>query len=567
MGIRTIAPTVSVVGTDKIGSFEAPGPGFWQLDRSHFPGGTTPIMRWLVPEAMQSAFRKQWPLMGVPAETLSFRFVNGFTYTRMRPLIRPDKPSAKPLPTVLVKVASRLHPEFRRRTKAARHNLEHSLSPAVITEWHAETRPRLVEQNLAFGAVDLDALDAAELAEHLEALLTHIRWTFEEHFRLHGYDLGPIGQLLVAGHRWGIQGGDMLGALVGASPSTSAPAEALRRIRDLLAEVGASPTSLDEVAATSPDLAAALDTYLRHRGPVLFAGYDIDSPTLGESPEVVLATILSGADERVHDAGRLEATIADLRGRVPEGGRDGFDDLLARAREAMDLRDDNGPITGEWPAGLLRLGMLEAGRRLAASGRLHEAVHVFELGRDELPSIVANGSGPTADDLAGRASERKHQKTLEPPQTLGDPEATPPVDALPAPLAETVRIILACLTELGMAVEGAESGGRHPLQGYGIGEELFEGVARVAESADEAFDRLEPGEVLVTRTTSPTYNMVLTLVGGLVTAEGGPMSHAAVLSRELGIPAIIGARGAMEAIPDGSRVEVDPANGMVRVLD
>ena len=74
-----------------------------------------------------------------------------------------------------------------------------------------------------FGAVELAALDDADLAEHLEALLNHIRWTFEEHFRLHGYDLGPIGQLLVAGNRWGIPGGDLLGALVGASPSTSAP--------------------------------------------------------------------------------------------------------------------------------------------------------------------------------------------------------------------------------------------------------------------------------------------------------------------------------------------------------
>ena len=358
----------------------------------------------------------------------------------------------------------------------------------------------------------------------------------------------------------------MLGALVGASPSTSAPAEALRRIRDRLAEVGASPTSLDEVAAASSDISAALDTYLRYRGSVLFAGYDLDSPTLGESPEVVLATILSGADERVHDAGRLEATIVDLRRRIPDGDRDGFDDLLARAREAMDLRDDNGPITSEWPAGLLRLTMLEAGRRMVDSGRLHEAVHVFELERDELSLIVADGVGPTADDLTTRAAERFHQKTLDPPQTLGDPEGTPPLDALPAPLAETVMVILACLSELGMVVEDAEMDGRKPLQGSGIGDEAFAGGARVAESADEAFDRLQPGEVLVTRTTTPAYNMVLTLVGGLVTSEGGPMSHAAVLSRELGIPAVVGAPGAMEAIADGDRVEVDPVNGVVRIL-
>ena len=91
-------------------------------------------------------------------------------------------------------------------------------------------------------------------------------------------------------------------------------------------------------------------------------------------------------------------------------------------------------------------------------------------------------------------------------------------------------------------------------------------MARVAENADEAFDRLEPGEILVTRTTSPAYNMVLTLVGGLVTAEGGPMSHAAVLSRELGIPAVVGAPDAMSSIADGDRIEVDPRAGRVRVV-
>ena len=103
------------------------------------------------------------------------------------------------------------------------------------------------------------------------------------------------------------------------------------------------------------------------------------------------------------------------------------------------------------------------------------------------------------------------------------------------------------------------------LSGNGVGTEAFVGIARVAENAEEAFDRLEPGEILVTRTTSPAYNMVLALVGGLVTAEGGPMSHAAVLSREFGIPAVIGAPDAMRAIVDGDRIEIDPVRGVVRL--
>jgi len=71
--------------------FQSPGPGRWQLDRSHFTGGTTPIMLWLLPVSVEAAYREQWPLPGIPAETLSVAFVEGFMYTRLRPLVLPDR--------------------------------------------------------------------------------------------------------------------------------------------------------------------------------------------------------------------------------------------------------------------------------------------------------------------------------------------------------------------------------------------------------------------------------------------------------------------------------------------
>jgi pyruvate,water dikinase len=59
---------------------------------------------------------------------------------------------------------------------------------------------------------------------------------------------------------------------------------------------------------------------------------------------------------------------------------------------------------------------------------------------------------------------------------------------------------------------------------------------------------------------------VLAIAGGLVTEEGGALSHAAVLARELDLPAVIGVAGALAVIADGDRVEVDPVAGTVRVL-
>jgi len=72
--------------------------------------------------------------------------------------------------------------------------------------------------------------------------------------------------------------------------------------------------------------------------------------------------------------------------------------------------------------------------------------------------------------------------------------------------------------------------------------------------------------VLVVPCTTPAFNMVLAMAGAVVTAEGGALSHAAVLARELGIPAVIGAPRALLDIPDGATVEVDPVAGVVRVL-
>ena len=89
----------------------------------------------------------------------------------------------------------------------------------------------------------------------------------------------------------------------------------------------------------------------------------------------------------------------------------------------------------------------------------------------------------------------------------------------------------------------------------------------VATDADDAFDRLAPGDVLVVSMTTTAYNVVLAVCGALVVEEAGPLSHAGVMARELGLPAVLGASGAVTAIPDGALVEVDPARGSVRVLE
>lgn len=72
--------------------------------------------------------------------------------------------------------------------------------------------------------------------------------------------------------------------------------------------------------------------------------------------------------------------------------------------------------------------------------------------------------------------------------------------------------------------------------------------------------------MLVTGSTSEAFNVVLPLVGAIVTDSGGLLSHAAIVSREFGIPGVVGSREATQLIPDGARVRVDGAAGEVTVL-
>jgi pyruvate,water dikinase len=104
------------------------------------------------------------------------------------------------------------------------------------------------------------------------------------------------------------------------------------------------------------------------------------------------------------------------------------------------------------------------------------------------------------------------------------------------------------------------------LAGVGVGEQTYRGMARIASNPEQALEQLAQGEVLVVPCTTPAFNMVLAMAGAVVTAEGGALSHAAVLARELGIPAVIGAPRALHDIPDGATVEVDPVAGVVRVI-
>ena len=176
----------------------------------------------------------------------------------------------------------------------------------------------------------------------------------------------------------------------------------------------------------------------------------------------------------------------------------------------------------------------------------------MELTVDELMGLLAGNEGPSADEAAARLAERERLSGVQAPPSLG-PDLDLPVRALPPAMRLMTRGLLA-LRELGITPPGE----RPSLRGVGIGTEAVVGRACVASHPAEALARFESGAILVTRGTTPAWNALLAHAGGIVTEEGGPLSHAAVIARELGLPALIGTPDAvsLKGTPDRSVQEL-----------
>jgi pyruvate,water dikinase len=103
------------------------------------------------------------------------------------------------------------------------------------------------------------------------------------------------------------------------------------------------------------------------------------------------------------------------------------------------------------------------------------------------------------------------------------------------------------------------------LYGLAASKGIYEGLARRVSGPSE-FGRIVKGDVLITASTTEAFNILLPLLGGIVTDNGGLLSHAAIVSREYGIPGVVGTRDATEQIADGVRVRVDGDTGEVTIL-
>lgn len=565
MADRTTQSAPSTTTSSTI-TFEAPAPGQWELETAHHGlRPLSPFLRVSYQRAFEAGIVEPLERYGLPLASVEAKFVHGCLY--MRPLAIGEKPGSTPKappPAFVMKVLSRLHPELRRRAKTAEQAFAQRRWRQEVDEWFDRDRATQLAENRALQSVEPGALDDGELATHIAAALAHFENGARRNLATHGGDLVPTGDLLAHCEQWGIDANDAAGLLTGSSPATVETAVMLRPVARAIQQSGvsrASLTSVDDVRALSVDAQAAVDAWLDLHAWRTVTSDDVDRPTLAEAPALQLAALL-GAAEHLDVA---EPDTAAIRTRVPEEHRALFDELVVEARYGHRQRDDIRGLCWNWPCGLVRRGLLEAGRRLHARGCVHDAEHVVELFPDELDRILGGADGPSADELAERAAERDRIEATPPPRMLGDPEAAPPLDAFPRALA---RATAALMVNLGADATPPPPSEVEPsvVSGVGIGTTPYRGRACVVRDLMLAFDQLEPGDVLVAPLTGPSTNSLLPVIGALVVEEGGAVCHAAIVAREFGIAAVIGAHGATSRIPHGAQVEVDPAQGTVRVL-
>ena len=195
-----------------------------------------------------------------------------------------------------------------------------------------------------------------------------------------------------------------------------------------------------------------------------------------------------------------------------------------------------------------RMVFNELGRRHAEAGNVGDPEHIYMLLNDEVEAFVADPASLT-DTLAQRHAEWKELWELEPPFIIKDGDVPP--------LTEWPR--------KGEAqVESVAQG--DVLQGVPGCPGVVRGTARVITDPMDPL-ALEPGDIMIAPVTDPAWTPLFMTAAGVVVNVGGQISHAIIVSRELGLPCVVSVEHATSRIPDGATIEVDGATGQVTIID
>ncbi|MEO8571975.1 MAG: PEP-utilizing enzyme, partial [Chloroflexota bacterium] len=221
-----------------------------------------------------------------------------------------------------------------------------------------------------------------------------------------------------------------------------------------------------------------------------------------------------------------------------------FRSLLAETQRLVPVREEHvRELTIAWP--VMRQAVLRIGEALVAVGVIEESDDVYFLTRAEAIQALRDGSSAATVDVAGRRSKRKERAGLVPPLFVG-----------------RLNPLLRRLWDAFATQVGAVRSDRALLSGAPASPGRATGSVRVIRGPEE-FDQLRPGEILVAPLTAPAWTPLFTRAAAVVTDVGSAASHASIIAREYGIPAVVGCGDATARLRTGMRVTVDGSTGNV----
>lgn len=269
-------------------------------------------------------------------------------------------------------------------------------------------------------------------------------------------------------------------------------------------------------------------------------------------------------------AAERDEIVDEYRALLTEEEAAQFDELLGLARKVFPFIEEHNIYVEHWAHTVFWEKAWELGDFLVSSGFATERDDIFYLNRFELDTVLADIVQSWAIGVEIRGKE-EWARTIEKRRGIVaalQAQTAPPAYGLPP---EEVTDPFAIMN-YGVTTDrvkdwlGASSGQGSQLTGIPGGPGVVEGKVRVLKS-EKDLALLEPGEILVAPITAPSWASAFSVATGVITDIGGMMSHAAIVCREYGVPAVVGTGFATARLTTGQRVRVDGNSGVVTFLE
>jgi len=270
-------------------------------------------------------------------------------------------------------------------------------------------------------------------------------------------------------------------------------------------------------------------------------------------------------------AERMEL-IADYRELLnTDEERAAYDQMIELAQRVFPYVEGHKFYCEHWYTNLFFNKIREYGALLASHGFFGDAEEVFHLTHYELKSAIidlmtswSTGSPPRGPQYWPALVAERRAALVQ----WAKHDTPPALGPVPDVIDDPAIVMLWGITResLGTWLDSGSGARSNELRGFAASRGVVEGPACVVKTVEE-IARLQKGDILVCRVTNPTWAPIFQKIAAAVSDIGGSMSHAAIVAREFGLPAVVGTGDATLRIKDGQRIRVDGSRGLVTILE